>query len=98
MFLGERRISLSWIVHGQTRRSTSLQSLPGQGSGSPPSLTIGFDGWPLNSIALRNSFLVGLSTGRGQVEVLRLQMNFLMRLSPGLEIQIHSSERPGRRA
>jgi hypothetical protein len=35
---------------------------------------------------------------RGQVEVLRPQMNLLTRLSVGLEIQIHGSERRGSRA
>src|ERR1700730_11185911 len=98
MFLVERRISLFWIVLGQTRMSTSLQSLHGAVPGNPPSLAIGSDGWQLNSIALRNSFLVGPFTGRGQVEALRPQMNFLMRLSLGLEIQIHGSELRGRRA
>jgi len=87
MFLVERRISLFWIVLGQTRMSTSLQSLHGAVPGNPPSLAIGSDGWQLNSIALRNSFLVGPFTGRGQVEALRPQMNFLMRLSLGLEIE-----------
>ena len=98
MFLVERRISLFWIVHGQTRMSMSLQSLPGLGSGSPRSLTIGSDGWLLNIIVLRSSFLVGPSTDRAAVGALRPQMNFLMRLSLGLEIQIHGSERRGRRA
>jgi hypothetical protein len=41
-------------VHGQTRMSTSLQSLPGPGSASPRSLTIGSDGWLLNIIVLRS--------------------------------------------
>src|SRR6516162_10109892 len=92
-----RRTSLFWIVHGRTRISTSLQSLHGVVSGNPPSLIIGFDAWQLNSIALRNSSLDGLSTGRGQVEALRLRMNFLTLLSPGLEIQIQGSEQRGRR-
>src|ERR1700728_4102800 len=98
MFLVERRISLSWIVHGQKRMSTSLQSLPGLGSVSPRSLTIGFDGWLLTIIVLQNLFLVGPSTDRARAGALRRRMNFLMRLSTGLEIQIHSSERRGRRA
>src|ERR1700730_1921838 len=75
----------------------SLQSLPGLGSESPRSLTIGSDGWLLNIIDLRSSFLVGPFTDRVAVGTLRLQMNFLMQLSPGLEIQIHGSERRGRR-
>src|SRR5271157_5320413 len=67
MCLVERRISLFWIVHGQTRMSTSLQSLPGLGSESPRSSTIGSDGWLLNIIVLRSSFLVGPSTDRAAV-------------------------------
>src|ERR1700758_1041158 len=98
MFLVEKRISLFWTVHGQTRMSTSLQSLPGQGSENPRWSTIGFDGWQLNIIVLRSSFLAGLSTDRGPVGTLRLQMNFLMRLSTGLEIQIHGWERAGKKA
>ena len=76
----------------------SLQSLPGPGSGSPRSSTIGSDGWLLNIIVLRSSFLAGPSTDRAPVEALRPQMNFLTLLSLGLEIQIHGSERRGRRA
>ena len=98
MFLVERRISLFWTMHGQTRRSMSLQSLPGPVSGSPRSSTIGSDGWLLNIIVLRSSFLAGPSTDRAAVGTLRPQMNFLTRLSLGLEIQIHGSERRGRRA
>src|SRR5580700_4472630 len=98
MFLVERTISLFWIVHGQTRMSTSLQSLPGLGSVSPRSLTIGSGGWLLNIIALQSSFLAGPSTDKAAVGTLRPQMNFLMRLSTGLAIQIRGSERRGRRA
>src|SRR6202011_3421822 len=98
MFLVERRISLFWIVHGQTRMSTSLQSLPGLGSESRRSSTIGSDGWLLNIIVLRSSFSAGPSTDRAAVGALRQQMNFLMPLSLGLEIQIHGSERRGRKA
>src|SRR5271165_526945 len=98
MFLVERRILLFWIVHGQIRMSTSLQSSPGLGSESPRSLTIGSDGWLLNSIVRHSSFLAGPSTDRARVRTLRPQTNFLMRLSLGLEIQIHGSERRGRRA
>src|SRR5580700_4776920 len=75
----------------------SFRSLPGPASGSPRSLTIGSDGWLLTIIVLQSLFLVGPSTDRAAVGRLRLQMNFLMRLSLGLEIQIHSSEQPGRR-
>ena len=71
----------------------SLQSLPGPESENPRSSTIGSDGWPLNIIALRSSFLAGPSTDRAPVGTLRPQMNFLTRLSLGLEIQIHGSER-----
>jgi hypothetical protein len=45
------------MLHGQTSRSTSLPSLPGLGSGSPHSSTIGSDGWLLNIIVLRSSYL-----------------------------------------
>src|SRR5260370_42199107 len=85
------------MMLGQTRMSTSLQSLPGLGSESPRSLTIGSDGWLLTIIVLQSLFLVGPSTDRAAVGTLRLQMNFLMRLSTGLEIQIHGSERRERR-
>src|SRR5271166_5650143 len=98
MFLVERRISLFWIVHGRTRLSTSLQSLPGLVSESPHSLTIGSEGWLLNIIVLRSSFSAGRFTDRAAVGALRLQMNSLTRLSTGLEIQTHGSERRGRRA
>ena len=47
---------------------------------------------------LQSLFLAGPSTDRAPAETLRPQMNFLMRLSIGLEIQIHGSERRGRRA
>src|SRR5271157_4020644 len=98
MFLVEARISLFWIVHGQTRMSTLLRLLPGLGSESPRSLTIGSDGWLLTIIVLQSLFLVGPSTDRAAVGRLRPQMNFLMRLSLGLEIPIPASERRGRRA
>src|SRR5271165_1846646 len=76
----------------------SFRSLLGPVSGSPLSLTIGSDGWLLTIIVLQSLFLVGPSTGRAPVGALRQQMNFLMRLSTGLEIQIRGSERRGRRA
>src|SRR3984893_7082722 len=98
MFLVERRILLSWMLHGQTTMPTSLQSLPGLGSESPRSLTIGSDGWLLTIIVLQSLFLVGPSTDRAPVGTLRQQMNFLMRLSLGLAIQIRGSERRGRKA
>jgi hypothetical protein len=47
---------------------------------------------------MRSSFLAGPFTDRAAVETLRQQMNFLMRHSTGLEIQIHGSERRGRKA
>jgi hypothetical protein len=78
--------------------STSLQLLPGLGSGSPRSLTIGSDGWLLNIIVLRSSFLAGPFTDSAAVGALRPQMNFLTLLSLGLEIQIRGLERRGRRA
>src|SRR5271170_4515766 len=98
MFLVGKSISLSWIVPGQIRMSTSLQLLPGLGSESPRSLTIGFDGWLLTIIVRQSLFLAGLSTDRAAVGRFRPQMNFLMRLSLGLEIEIHGSERRGRKA
>src|ERR1700716_3318335 len=98
MSLVERRISLFWIVHGQTRMSTSLQLLPGLVLESPRSLIIGSEGWLLTIIVLQSLFLVGPSTDRAAVGRLRPQMNFLTRLSLGLEIQIHGSERRGRKA
>ena len=76
----------------------SLRSLHGQGPGSPRSLTIGSDAWLLTNIVLQSSFLVGPSTDKAAVGRLRPQMNFLTRLSLGLETQIHASERHGRRA
>src|SRR5258708_4551495 len=76
----------------------SFRSLHGPVSGSPLSLTIGSDGWLLSIIVLQSLFLAGPSTDRAAVGRLRPQMNFLMRLSLGLEIQIHGSEQHGRRA
>src|SRR5215469_12684446 len=98
MFSVETKTSFFWTVHGQTRISTSLPSLPGPASESPRSSTIGSDEWRLNIIVLQSLFLVGPSTGRVLVGVLRTQMNFLMRLLLGLETQIRGSEPPGRRA
>src|SRR5262249_38457466 len=88
MFLVERRMSLFWIMRGQRRKSTSLQSLPGLGLESPHSSTIGFDGWLLNTIAPRSLSLAGPFTDRAVVEVLPQQMNFSMPLSLGLATQI----------
>src|ERR1700683_577705 len=59
MFLVERRISLSWILRGQTRISMSLQSPPGAGSESLRSLTNGSEGWRLTIIVLRSLSLAG---------------------------------------
>src|SRR5215471_9113513 len=98
MFLVERRISLFWIAHGQTRMSTSLRSLPGLGSGSPRSLTIGSGAWLRTSIVLQSLFLAGPFTDRAPVGAPRPQMNFLMLLLLGLVIQIHGSEQRGKRA
>src|ERR1700756_973264 len=75
----------------------SLQSLPGLGSESRHSSIIGYDGWLPSIIVLRSSFLACPSSDRAPVGRLRLQMNFLTRLSLGLEIQTHGSERRGRR-
>src|SRR5215469_15984715 len=98
IFLVEKRTSLSWIAHGKTRISTSLQSLPGLGSGSPRLLTIGSAEWLLKSIVLPNSFLAGRSTDRAPAVAPHPPMNFLMRLSTGLAIPNRGPERPGRRA
>src|ERR1700736_5818764 len=76
----------------------SFRSLHGPVSGSPPSLTIGSDGWLVTIIVLPSLFLVGPSTDRAAVGRLRPQMNFLTRLLLGLVIPIHGSERRGRRA
>src|SRR5262245_10322644 len=92
------RILLFWIVLGQTRTSTSLQSLPGPGSESPRSSTIGCDGWLLSIIVLRSWFLAGLFTDRAPVGALRPQMNFLTPLLLGLEIRIRGLGPSGRRA
>src|SRR5262245_19568607 len=97
MFLVERRMSLFWIMRGQRRKSTSLQSLPGLGLESPHSSTIGFDGWLLNTIAPRSLSLAGPFTDRAVVEVLPQQMNFSMPLSLGLANQIRGLDQPGRR-
>src|SRR5262249_16825035 len=98
IFLVERRISLSWTMHGQTRMPMSLPSLPGPGSGSPRWSIIGTAGWLRTVIVLQSLFLVGHSTDRAAGDTLRPRTNFLMLLLPGLEIQIHGSEQPGRRA
>src|SRR6202008_832391 len=76
----------------------SFRSLHGPVAGSPRWSTIGSDGWLLSNIVPQSLFLVGPSTDKAAVERLRPQMNFLTRLSLGLEIQIHGSERRGRRA
>jgi TIR domain-containing protein len=92
-----REEDIAFLMHGQTSISMSLQSLPGPGSGSPRSSTIGSDRWLLNIIEVRRLCLVGHSTGRAQVEVLHPLMNFLTRLWLGLTIQIRGLERLGRR-
>src|SRR6202011_5403389 len=76
----------------------SFRSLHGQGLGSPRSSIICSDGWRPNITVLRSSFLVGPFTDKAPVGALPLQMNFLTRFSLGLEMQIHGSERRGRRA
>ena len=54
-------------------------------------------GWLLNTIVLRSSFLAGPFIDKVPAETLYPQMNFLTLLSLGLGIQIHGSERLGRR-
>src|SRR5258707_12372427 len=98
MALGEKRTSLFWIVHGERRMLTSLQSWPGLGLESPRSSTIGSDGWLLNVIVLRSSFLAGPSTDRAPGRALRPQINSSTQPLLGLAMQIHGSERRGRRA
>src|SRR5262249_33162385 len=93
-----KRISLFSMAHGQTSIRMSRQSLPGLGSESPHSSTIGSEGWLLKIIVLRSLFLAGLSTDRAPLGRLRQRMNFLMRLSLGLATQIRGLEPPGRRA
>ena len=61
-----------------------LPSLPGLESENRHWLTIGSDGWLLNIIVLRSSFLAGPFTGRARAEILRPRMNFSTRLSAGL--------------
>src|SRR6478736_7140629 len=75
-----------------------FRSLHGPVWGNQRSLTTGSGAWPLTIIVLRSSCLAGLSIGRAPVEALRPPMNFLMRLLVGLGIQIHESERRGRKA
>src|SRR6516225_6475174 len=96
--LVERRILLSWTMHGQTSRSMLLQLLPGAESENRRWSTIGSDEWRLNTIVLRNSYLAGLSTDRAPVGRLRQRMNFLTWRFAGLATQIRASERRGRRA
>jgi len=98
MFSVERMISLFWTMPGQTRTPTSLQSLPGLGSGSPPSSTIGSSGWRLKIIARRSLFLAGPSTDRGPAVAPHPPTNFWTLLSLGLATQIHGLARRGRRA
>src|SRR4029077_1727953 len=76
----------------------SFRSLPGPGSESPRSLTIGSDAWLLSIIVVLSLFLVGPSTDRAAAGRLRPQTNFLTLRWLGLEIQIHGSERGGRKA
>jgi serine/threonine protein kinase len=92
-----RKISRTWMMHGQTRRSMSSQLSPGPVSGSRRSLTIGCEEWLRNTIVPRSLSLAGRSTDRAPVERLRLPTNSLMRLSIGSVIQIHGLERGGRR-
>ena len=98
MFLVVKRTSVSWTMHGQTRRSVLLQLLPGAESENRRWSTIGSDECLLNTIVLRNSYLAGLFTDRAPVKALPLPMNFLIPLFTGLAIQIHGSEQHGRRA
>src|SRR5260221_1918839 len=60
--LVERRISLFWIVPGQTKMSMSLPSLPGPVSGSRRLLTIGSVEWLPTIIVLLSTVLASLLT------------------------------------
>src|SRR4030081_3468440 len=93
----ETTMLLSALQHGQISTSMWLQSLPGVESGSPHWSTIGSCGWLLNTIVLRSSFLAGPFTDKVPAETLHPRTNFLTLLSLGLGIQIHGSERLGRR-
>src|ERR1700745_2323570 len=75
-----------------------LQLSRGPVSENLRSSIIGSDGWLQNIIVLRNSSLAGLFTDRAAGGAPRPQMNFLMLLSLGLEIQILALERRGKRA
>src|SRR5690349_5175614 len=85
-------MSVFSMTHGQTRMQMSLLSLPGLGR------EVDSGGWLLRTIVLHSSFLTGPFTDRAAAGRLRLRTNFLTLLSTGLEIQIHGSERGGRRA
>jgi len=61
---GREEISFSWIGRGQTRKSTSLPSLPGLGLGGRHWSTIGFDGWRLKSLRGACLWLVLLQAGQ----------------------------------
>src|ERR1700740_2276197 len=98
MFLGERRISLSWMPRRRTPVSTSLASSHGLVSGNPRSSTVGCGGQLLKAIVRRSSFLAGPSTGKAQAVSLHPQMNLSTPLSLGLGIQIQEWELHGRRA
>src|SRR6516162_5245532 len=85
------------MMLGQRRTSTSLQSWRGPVLESLRWSTIGSDGWLLTIIVLQSLFLAGPSTDRAPLGRLRPQMSSLTPLWPGLVIQIHGPERPGRR-
>src|ERR1700744_534346 len=98
MFLAGRRISLSWIVLGQIRTPTLLQSLPGPGWESRRSSIIGSDVWLLAIIVPQSLFSAGPSIDRARMGALRPRMNFLTWLSLGLATRIRASVRLGRKA
>src|SRR5262249_14118916 len=65
---------------------------------SPHWSTIGSDEWLLKSIVLQSWFLAGPFTDRAPAGTLRPQTNSWTLPSLGLAIQIHGSERHGRKA
>ena len=98
-FLVERRISLSWMMHGQTSdvNVVTIVAWAGVGKSTLVNHWLRTDGCRTLSFCGARFWLVLLQAGHA-AEAPRPQMNFLTLLSLGLEIQIHGSERRGRRA
>ena len=92
-----RKISLSWMTHGQIPHVNVVTIVAWAGVGKSTLVNHWLRRWLPNTIVLQSSFLAGLSTDRVPVGTLRPPMNFLMRLFVGLEIQIHGLEQLGKR-